>query len=104
MNTGPGDPGGGFNLLPQDATEFPSLSFVKNKRKKGNDGSSSLKVMYDQSEPVGIRYVLIQPTDPNNPISSNPFQLAKEIDTLAGKVLDVQKMKSGDVLVKAKTF
>lgn len=101
---GIGDPGGGFNILPLDATEFPPIRNIQNKRRRNNDDSISSKVMYDGNEPHGVRYVLIKPADPNQPISENPFRLSADIDRMAGKVLDVNRMRSGEVMVKAKSF
>lgn len=101
---GPLDPGGGYSLLPHDATEYPPLGKITNKRRRVNDGSVQSKVMYTDAEPQGVRYLLIKPADPKAPIAENPFKLGMDIDRMAGKVIDVNRMKSGEIIVKTKSI
>lgn len=96
--------GGAFNLLPDDVTDFPHLGNVNNKRRRNADGSATKQVQICGGEPLGPRFVVIKSADPNHQLPVNPFKIGAEIDKIAsGKVLEVTKMRSGDLLVKAKS-
>lgn len=96
--------GGGFDLLPSDVTEFSSLADVRSKRKRHADNTISKQIQFIGGDSSIPRFVVIKPVDPNHPIPVNPFKIGSDIDKMAGdKVLEVTRMRSGDVLVKAKS-
>ena len=93
------DRSGVYGNLPLDATEFPELSGANTEgssKKRRRDGAAV-------PQPLGARYIIIKPFNTDKPITENPFRLASEIDKMAGKVLDVKRLKSGDILVRTQT-
>lgn len=91
---------GRFDGLPLDDSGFPSLNDTGNstngKKRKHDDPARS-------PQQLGARYIIIKPFKPDQPITQNPFRLAEDIDKMAGKVLDVKRLQSGDILVKTQT-
>ena len=74
------------------------------RRRKNDELNIWEKSLLESNEPVGVRYVILKPANETEKITENPFRIAKEIDKICGKVLDVNRLKSGDVLVKAKSL
>ena len=94
-------------------TEFLILTMAsKNHRKPSNpikrareDSSGSSEDLSDSmtSPPLATypRFLLIKPADPDKPIARlSPFAIAKAIQGLAGEPKQVQKLRSGDLLVE----
>lgn len=106
MPPGPGGQtsGGWFDILEDNAENFPELGTV-NKRKRLDNGKPVRKISYAPSAtPMGVRYVVLKPSEGAKPIISNPFKLANEINSiLKEKVLDVSSMRNGDVLIKCRS-
>ena len=94
------DPGGGTRFsasnIPLDASEFSSIANAGETTKRRKD-------MQGTQQSLGPRYVIIKPLSSKSPISDNPFRLAADIDKLVGKVLDVKRLRSGEILVKTQT-
>ena len=90
------------------ATQNPKrkCSVPEKKRLRENTSSDSDSDLSDCSTPLAAsstwpRFLLVKSLDPQSPVSKlSPFAIAKAIQGLAGEPKQVQKLRSGDLLVE----
>lgn len=96
--------GSRFGPLPLDQTEYPDLHTTMSKRKRTSNEIVAKKLTFNPTTTMGVRYLLMKPSNKEAPITMNPFKLAADIDKIAGKVEEVSRLRNGEVLVIAKNI
>nr|XP_054748746.1 uncharacterized protein LOC129254320 [Lytechinus pictus]XP_054748747.1 uncharacterized protein LOC129254320 [Lytechinus pictus] len=70
-------------------------NFNKQSNKRSRSNSN------DGTEPVNFpRFLVIQGSDPNKPLKLSPFAINKGVQSLAGPVKSIKRLRSGDILVE----
>lgn len=64
-----------------------------NKRSRRDSGTDPVSAGFP-------RFLVIQGSDPNKPLKLSPFAVSKGVESLAGSVKSIQRLRSGDILVE----
>lgn len=111
MGPGPGGTanlsgGAWYNELEDNVEEFPTITSSNNKRRRSNNGTVSRNVnLTPGNTPIGVRYVILKPSETAKPVVANPFKLSNEVNTIlkGEKALDVINMRNGEYLIKCRS-